>query len=46
MDSNTEVWKLILSFFLPPFIYTKLISFKSVLWHESLIFFLVQFSKF
>ncbi|XP_051741445.1 transient receptor potential cation channel subfamily M member 4a isoform X2 [Ctenopharyngodon idella] len=28
MDSNTEVWKLVLSFFLPPFIYTKLISFK------------------
>uniref|UniRef100_A0A8C2A9Q2 Transient receptor potential cation channel, subfamily M, member 4a n=1 Tax=Cyprinus carpio TaxID=7962 RepID=A0A8C2A9Q2_CYPCA len=30
MDSNTEVWKLVLSFFLPPFIYTSLISFKSV----------------
>ncbi|XP_067272643.1 transient receptor potential cation channel subfamily M member 4a [Pseudorasbora parva] len=28
MDSNTEVWKLVLSFFLPPFIYTKLICFK------------------
>uniref|UniRef100_A0A8C2A9L1 Transient receptor potential cation channel, subfamily M, member 4a n=1 Tax=Cyprinus carpio TaxID=7962 RepID=A0A8C2A9L1_CYPCA len=28
MDSNTEVWKLVLSFFLPPFIYTSLISFK------------------
>ncbi|XP_052403224.1 transient receptor potential cation channel subfamily M member 4-like [Carassius gibelio] len=28
MDSNTEVWKLLLSFFLPPFIYTDLISFK------------------
>ncbi|XP_059414184.1 transient receptor potential cation channel subfamily M member 4-like isoform X2 [Carassius carassius] len=28
MDSNTEVWKLLLSFFLPPFIYTNLISFK------------------
>ncbi|XP_048061675.1 transient receptor potential cation channel subfamily M member 4a [Megalobrama amblycephala] len=28
MDSNTEVWKLVLSFFMPPFIYTKLISFK------------------
>uniref|UniRef100_A0A673H0C4 Transient receptor potential cation channel subfamily M member 4-like n=1 Tax=Sinocyclocheilus rhinocerous TaxID=307959 RepID=A0A673H0C4_9TELE len=28
MDSNTEVWKLVLSFFLPPFIYTNLISFK------------------
>lgn len=31
MDSNTEVWKLVFSFFLPPFIYTKLINFKSVL---------------
>uniref|UniRef100_A0A8C1WI09 Transient receptor potential cation channel, subfamily M, member 4a n=1 Tax=Cyprinus carpio TaxID=7962 RepID=A0A8C1WI09_CYPCA len=30
MDSNTEVWKLVLSFFLPPFVYTNLISFKSV----------------
>lgn len=30
MDSNTEVWKLVLSFFLPPLIYTNLISFKSV----------------
>uniref|UniRef100_A0A8C1WJI6 Transient receptor potential cation channel, subfamily M, member 4a n=1 Tax=Cyprinus carpio TaxID=7962 RepID=A0A8C1WJI6_CYPCA len=28
MDSNTEVWKLVLSFFLPPFVYTNLISFK------------------
>lgn len=28
MDSNTEVWKLVFSFFLPPFIYTKLINFK------------------
>ncbi|XDV13088.1 hypothetical protein PO909_001584 [Leuciscus waleckii] len=28
MDSNTDVWKLVLSFFLPPFIYTKLLSFK------------------
>uniref|UniRef100_A0A671RDV8 Transient receptor potential cation channel subfamily M member 4-like n=1 Tax=Sinocyclocheilus anshuiensis TaxID=1608454 RepID=A0A671RDV8_9TELE len=28
MDSNTEVWKLVLSFFLSPLIYTNLISFK------------------
>ncbi|XP_026064209.1 transient receptor potential cation channel subfamily M member 4 [Carassius auratus] len=28
MDSNTEVWKLVLSFFVPPFIYTNIISFK------------------
>ncbi|KAI2666259.1 Transient receptor potential cation channel subfamily M member 5 [Labeo rohita] len=28
MDSNTEVWKLVLSFFMPPFIYTNLLTFK------------------
>ncbi|XP_051572704.1 transient receptor potential cation channel subfamily M member 4-like isoform X1 [Myxocyprinus asiaticus] len=28
MDSNTEVWKLVLSFFMPPFIFSNLISFR------------------
>ncbi|KAL0993683.1 hypothetical protein UPYG_G00111590 [Umbra pygmaea] len=28
MDRSTEVWKLLLTFFIPPFIYTKLISFR------------------
>ncbi|XP_036408501.1 transient receptor potential cation channel subfamily M member 4a [Megalops cyprinoides] len=28
MERSTEVWKLILTFFLPPFIYTNLISFR------------------
>ncbi|XP_051995251.1 transient receptor potential cation channel subfamily M member 4-like [Xyrauchen texanus] len=30
MDSNTEVWKLVLSFFLPPFIFSNLISFREL----------------
>ncbi|KAK2832740.1 hypothetical protein Q5P01_016629 [Channa striata] len=28
MERNTKVWKLVLTFFLPPLIYTKLISFR------------------
>uniref|UniRef100_A0A3Q2P8H9 Transient receptor potential cation channel, subfamily M, member 4a n=1 Tax=Fundulus heteroclitus TaxID=8078 RepID=A0A3Q2P8H9_FUNHE len=31
MERNTEVWKLILAFFMPPLIYTNLIKFRSVL---------------
>uniref|UniRef100_A0A3B4X8D3 Transient receptor potential cation channel, subfamily M, member 4a n=1 Tax=Seriola lalandi dorsalis TaxID=1841481 RepID=A0A3B4X8D3_SERLL len=30
MERNTEVWKLVLTFFLPPLLYTDLISFRSV----------------
>ncbi|XP_054880458.1 transient receptor potential cation channel subfamily M member 4a [Poeciliopsis prolifica] len=30
MDRSTEVWKLILSFFIPPLIYTDLISFREL----------------
>ncbi|XP_034150967.1 transient receptor potential cation channel subfamily M member 4 isoform X2 [Esox lucius] len=30
MERNTEVWKLVLAFFLPPVIYTKLISFREL----------------
>ncbi|XP_062918446.1 transient receptor potential cation channel subfamily M member 4-like [Mobula hypostoma] len=29
MDRNTEIWKLILAFFCPPFIYSNLIKFRS-----------------
>uniref|UniRef100_A0A8C6PKQ9 Transient receptor potential cation channel, subfamily M, member 4a n=1 Tax=Nothobranchius furzeri TaxID=105023 RepID=A0A8C6PKQ9_NOTFU len=32
MQRSTKVWKLVLTFFLPPLIYTGLISFRSGLW--------------
>uniref|UniRef100_A0A665UD24 Transient receptor potential cation channel subfamily M member 4-like n=1 Tax=Echeneis naucrates TaxID=173247 RepID=A0A665UD24_ECHNA len=35
MERTTEVWKLVLTFFLPPFLYTNLIRFRSVLWSFS-----------
>ena len=31
MERSTEVWKLILTFFFPPILYTDLISFRSVM---------------
>uniref|UniRef100_A0A7N9AYM4 Transient receptor potential cation channel, subfamily M, member 4a n=1 Tax=Mastacembelus armatus TaxID=205130 RepID=A0A7N9AYM4_9TELE len=33
MKRNTKAWKLVLTFFLPPLIYTDLISFRSLLMH-------------
>uniref|UniRef100_A0A667ZW90 Transient receptor potential cation channel, subfamily M, member 4a n=1 Tax=Myripristis murdjan TaxID=586833 RepID=A0A667ZW90_9TELE len=38
MDRSTEVWKLVLTFFIPPLVYTDLINFRSVQEEEVKIF--------